>query len=213
MRRIATAGRGLLPHSAGGNLPGYRPSVHSSAVALTRDIGNAGLHQGNLARKVRLGRVYVGSHGHSDEIISHFMQTSTHYGKVDGRMDIFVVDDSAIIREHIATMLGRIANIRITGQADDAPAAIEGIARNPPDVVVLDISLRTSNGMDVLRYVARECPATKVIILSNYSEPESRELFLNAGAYQFFDKSLEFDKIRDAVAKLANPAPAPQTRH
>lgn len=120
-------------------------------------------------------------------------------------MDIFIVDDSAIIREHIVAMLIRIANTKITGQADDAPEAIQEIARNPPDLVVLDIALRSSNGMDVLRYVSREYPATKVIILSNHSEPESRELFLNAGAYQFFDKSLEFEKIRDAIDRLANP--------
>lgn len=120
-------------------------------------------------------------------------------------MDIFIVDDSTIIREHIVAMLTRISNTRITGQTDDAPEAIQEIARNPPDLVVLDIALRTSNGMDVLRYVSREYPATKVIILSNHSEPESRELFLNAGAYQFFDKSLEFEKIRDAIDKLANP--------
>lgn len=120
-------------------------------------------------------------------------------------MDIFIVDDSTIIREHIVAMLTRISNTKIIGQADDAPEAIEEITRNPPDLVVLDIALRTSNGMDVLRYVSREYPATKVIILSNHSEPESRELFLNAGAYQFFDKSLEFEKIRDAIDKLANP--------
>ena len=120
-------------------------------------------------------------------------------------MDIFIVDDSAIIREHIVAMLTRISNTKITGQANDAPEAIEEIARNPPDLVVLDIALRSSNGMDVLRYVSREYPATKVIILSNHSEPESRELFLYAGAYQFFDKSLEFEKIRDAIDKLANP--------
>lgn len=120
-------------------------------------------------------------------------------------MNIFIVDDSAVIRDHIAAMIGRITNTNITGLANDAPEAIKDIARCPPDLVVLDIALKTSNGMDVLRFVARECPATKVIILSNHSEPESRELFLNAGAYQFFDKSLEFDKIRDAVTALANP--------
>ena len=121
-------------------------------------------------------------------------------------MDIFIVDDSAIIREHIVAMLTRISNTKIIGQADDAPEAIQEIARNRPDLVMLDIALRASNGMDVLRYVAREYPATKVIILSNHSEPESRELFLNAGAFQFFDKSLEFDKVRDAIDRLANPA-------
>jgi DNA-binding NarL/FixJ family response regulator len=120
-------------------------------------------------------------------------------------MNIFIVDDSAIIRDHIVALLGRISNIAITGQAEDAPEAIEDIARNPPDVVVLDIALRTSNGMDVLRYVSREYPATKVIVLSNNAELESREIFLNAGAYQFFDKSLEFEKIRDSVTILANP--------
>jgi DNA-binding NarL/FixJ family response regulator len=43
----------------------------------------------------------------------------------------------------------------------------------------------------------------KVIILSNHAEKESRELFMNAGAHQFFDKSLEFDKVQAAVAMLA----------
>jgi DNA-binding NarL/FixJ family response regulator len=124
-------------------------------------------------------------------------------------MNIFIVDDSAIIRDHIVAMLGRITNTQVTGQADDAPEAIADIARHPPDLVVLDIALRTSNGMDVLRYVSQQLPATKVIVLSNHSEPESRELFMNAGAYQFFDKSLEFDKIRDAITTLANPAKKP----
>ena len=121
-------------------------------------------------------------------------------------MNVFIVDDSAIIRDHIAAMLNQIPNTRITGLAEDAPEAIHDIAQQHPDVVVLDIRLRTSNGMDVLRYVVRECPATKVIILSNHAERESRELFMSAGAHQFFDKSLEFDKVHDAIAALATVA-------
>ena len=134
----------------------------------------------------------------------HAMLTAPKQG--DRRMDIFIVDDSAIIRDHIAAMLNQIPNTRITGRADDAPAAIHDIAQRPPDVVVLDISLRTSNGLDVLRFVVNEYPATKVIMLSNHAEKESRELFMNAGAHQFFDKSLEFEKVRDAVATLAASA-------
>ena len=128
------------------------------------------------------------------------------FEKVNGPMDIFIVDDSAMIRDHIVAILRHIPNTKITGQADDAPEAIREIARCPPDLVVLDIRLRASNGLDVLQFVAREYPATKVIILSNHAQPESRELFMNAGAHQFFDKSLEFDKIHDAVATLAESA-------
>lgn len=104
-------------------------------------------------------------------------------------------------------MLGQIANAHVTDSAEDAIGAIRSIAQNRPDVIVLDIALRASNGMEVLRYVTRECPATRVIILSNHAELESRELFLKAGAYQFFDKSLEFDKIRESVALLAGSSP------
>jgi DNA-binding NarL/FixJ family response regulator len=121
-------------------------------------------------------------------------------------MDIFIVDDSAMIRDHIAAMLNRIPNTRITGRAEAAPEAIRDISLSPPDVVVLDIRLRASNGLDVLRFVNHKYPATKVIILSNHAEKESRALFMDAGAHQFFDKSLEFDKIQDAVASLAAAA-------
>ncbi|MEQ1517646.1 MAG: response regulator [Usitatibacteraceae bacterium] len=120
-------------------------------------------------------------------------------------MDIFIVDDSAVIREHIAAMVNQIPNTRITGRAEDAPEAIHDIGQMQPDVVVLDIRLRASNGMDVLRYVVSECPGTKVIILSNHAEKESRELFMSAGAHDFFDKSLEFDKVHAAIAALAAP--------
>lgn len=122
-------------------------------------------------------------------------------------MNVFIVDDSASIRDRIATMLSGISNTRMVGTAETADEAIEQIAASPPDVVVLDIRLRASNGLDVMRYVARECPATKVIILSNHSEDESRALFMKAGAHDFFDKSLEFDNIRSALTRLAATLP------
>jgi DNA-binding NarL/FixJ family response regulator len=116
---------------------------------------------------------------------------------------VLIVDDSALIRGRIAAMLEHIPNIIVSGWAEDATAAIGLIRQDPPDVVVLDISLKTSNGMEVLRYVAGTHPAIKVIVLSNYSEEASRARFLAAGAYGFYDKSLEFDKIRDAIGRLA----------
>lgn len=127
-------------------------------------------------------------------------------------MDIFIVDDSAAIRDHIAALLESIPNTKVTGLADDAPEAIHDISQGPPDVLVLDIRLRASNGMDVLRFVASKYPATKVFILSNHAEKESRELFLDAGAHQFFDKSLEFDKLHDEIAALASSSPGGRSR-
>jgi two-component system, response regulator, stage 0 sporulation protein F len=69
--------------------------------------------------------------------------------------------------------------------------------------VLLDISLRGGSGMEVLRHVNRDLPDVKVIMLSSHSEPEYREHFKDAGAYLFFDKAQEFDKVSDALIDLA----------
>src|SRR5438093_22214 len=72
-------------------------------------------------------------------------------------------------------------------------------------VVLLDINLSdgNGNGMEVLRVVAAEHPKTKVIVVSNCSDPTHRRYFAKAGAYAFFDKSHELAAMRRMLASLA----------
>jgi DNA-binding NarL/FixJ family response regulator len=126
---------------------------------------------------------------------------------------IFLVEDSAIIRERLLRLLEGLDGVEIVGDADTATAAIAGIAATAPDVVVLDIKLRNSSGIDVLRHIKNRLQGIKVIMLTNYATGEYRRRCFEAGAEYFLDKTNEFqrlqgilDQLRHNVHTGANPS-------
>jgi len=115
---------------------------------------------------------------------------------------IFLVEDSAIIRERLLRLLEGLAGVEVVGDADTAAGAIAGIAAAAPDVVVLDIKLRNSSGIDVLRHIKSRLPGIKVIILTNYASGEYRRRCFEAGAEYFLDKTNEFQKLQGILDQL-----------
>lgn len=123
-------------------------------------------------------------------------------------MKLFIVEDSEVVRERLATMLGDIANLQIVGYARDASGAAESFSSlvkggMTPDAAVLDIRLAKGNGMGVLRFIKSQAPATKVIMLTNFAYPQYRKRCLADGADYFFDKSSEFMKMREVLEQMA----------
>lgn len=118
-------------------------------------------------------------------------------------MTIFVADDSAIMRERLASMVAELpGGMKLVGQASDAPQAAEAIRRVKPDVVVLDIHMPGGNGIDVLRKIRKDSPAAVVLMLTNYCYPQFRQRCMDAGADYFFDKSAEFGKVAEVLQRL-----------
>jgi DNA-binding NarL/FixJ family response regulator len=104
-------------------------------------------------------------------------------------------------------MLAAIDNVTIAGEARTASEAIAGIDATRPNVVLLDLNLGDSSGMDVLRAVSRKLPVASVIVLTNHAEPQYRRACLKAGARHFLDKSTQFDCVRTVISNLeANPS-------
>ena len=123
-------------------------------------------------------------------------------------MNVFIVDDSAIVREKLAAMLSDIAGVRCIGQAGNACDAIRSIAELKPDVVVLDIRLGAGgNGMDVLTQVKKQPPSPIVIMLTNYPYPEYRKRCLALGADYFFDKVTEIEQVSELFYRLTQAKP------
>jgi len=120
----------------------------------------------------------------------------------EAEMNVFIVEDSASIRERLVTMLGDIDGVTVIGEADTPRAALEGILRTRPDSVLLDIQLIGGSGLDVLREAHPQVPATVFIVLTNYPSPQYRRVFMEAGAAYFFDKSTEIAKVREVIAGL-----------
>lgn len=119
-------------------------------------------------------------------------------------MEIFLVEDSPPIRVRLAEMLAAIPGASLVGVAERADAAIRDILAKRPDVVVLDLSLAGgTSGFEVLRGVCREAPEIDFYMLSNFAAEPYRSLAERLGAREFFDKSTEFDRVRQIIAERA----------
>ncbi|MDH4190467.1 MAG: response regulator transcription factor [Betaproteobacteria bacterium] len=112
---------------------------------------------------------------------------------------VFLVEDSQLVRERLETMVTAISGARTVGSAGRADDAIRAILAEHPDVVVLDLKLAQGSGFDVLRAVHEAAPAIDVYMLSNFATEPYRRIAERLGARDFFDKSSELDRVRDAL--------------
>jgi DNA-binding NarL/FixJ family response regulator len=110
---------------------------------------------------------------------------------------VFIVDDSAVLRERLITILSELKGIEIIGQAKGPLEAQEAIPKLKPDVVILDIRMPGGKGIDVLENIKKGKSPPIVIMFTNYPYPQYRKKYMDAGADFFFDKSTEFDKITE----------------
>ena len=115
---------------------------------------------------------------------------------------IFVVEDSSIVRERLVAVLHELAGVYVVGEAENANAAVAGILRTQPHLVLLDVHLVDGTGMDVLRAIHPRLPDIVFVVLTNYSELIYRHAYLKAGAAFYLDKSHEFQNVPRIVMDL-----------
>jgi two-component system, NarL family, response regulator DevR len=118
-------------------------------------------------------------------------------------MDVFLVEDSSQVVERLQEMLGAIQGVRTVGSAARADDAIRDVLTLRPDAVLCDIGLAQGTGFDVLRALHEQAPGIEVFMLSNFATEPYRRLAARLGARDFFDKSTELGRMRDAVAARA----------
>lgn len=133
-------------------------------------------------------------------------------------MRILLVDDHALVREGLRTLLAAHPGTEVIGEAADAPQAREAVARLQPDLVLMDIGLRDGHGIALATELLRDHPGLAVLMLSMYDNPEYVHQALQAGARGYILKdgpSSEILAAIDAVAaggsyiaaRLARPTP------
>ena len=118
-------------------------------------------------------------------------------------MEVFLVEDSQMVRERLESMLAQVPGTTVVGHAAGATDAIRNILAARPDLVVLDVQLAEGSGFDVLRALHAEAPELDVVMLTNYSADPYRQIAQRFGARALFDKSREFERVRDLVAARA----------
>lgn len=116
---------------------------------------------------------------------------------------IFIVDDSAIVRDRLTSLLAELESVKIIGYAENSAQATDEILQSKPDIVILDIFLNGGNGITVLKNIRGKKIQSKIIVLTNYAQEQYRKKCFEEGADYFFDKSIEFDKIVDIITRFS----------
>ena len=106
-------------------------------------------------------------------------------------MNILLVDDHALVRAGIRTLINQIDSFQVVGEADGVERGLALLRELGPDLVVTDITLGNESGLDLLAAIKRERPATRVVVLSMHSADEvvSDALRLGADAYLLKDSA------------------------
>jgi len=118
---------------------------------------------------------------------------------------VLIADDNAPVAEMLKELITDPGRIEVVGVAETEHAAIAEIQRLRPDVVVLDLQLKTGSGTDVIRAVraSKELAGTRVIVISNHTAPQLKAGCLELGANNYFDKVKELPELTTELQRLA----------
>ena len=120
-----------------------------------------------------------------------------------GSVRIVLVDDHAVLRHGLRSLLERELGYAVIGEAADGPTAIEMVMQLLPDVLVIDIMMPGMSGLEVIRHVHKRAPQTKVVVLSMHADaPYVREA-LRAGAVGYVLKEAPASEFVRAVREAA----------
>jgi DNA-binding NarL/FixJ family response regulator len=115
---------------------------------------------------------------------------------------ILVVDDHPIVRQGLALLINREADLLVCGEAEDAMGAMHVLASAKPDVLIVDLSLSGPDGLDLLKNIRTTHPALPVLILSMHDELIYAERALRAGANGYIMKQVATEKVLVAVRRI-----------
>jgi DNA-binding NarL/FixJ family response regulator len=115
---------------------------------------------------------------------------------------ILIVDDHPAVREALAIRLARLPDVEVCGEAADAAEALRLAAASDPDVAVIDIALKTSNGIDLIKRLKARNERIRMIVWSMYGDDLYAERALRAGALGYINKEEATDKIVEAIRQV-----------
>jgi DNA-binding NarL/FixJ family response regulator len=120
----------------------------------------------------------------------------------NGRHKVLVVDDHPIVRQGLTQLIGQENDLYVIGGAEDAPAALDAIEKLQPDIALVDISLRETNGIELIKDIKIRHPRLPVLVLSMHQETFYAERVLRAGARGYVTKEEATERVVQAIRQV-----------
>jgi DNA-binding NarL/FixJ family response regulator len=116
---------------------------------------------------------------------------------------VLLVDDQALFREALATLLEVRPEIEVVGEAADGAEALDRVAGLRPDVVLMDLHMPVLDGIAATRRLRVERPGTRVLALTTFDDDEDVFAALRAGAVGYLLKDVSGDRLVEALLAAA----------
>jgi len=118
------------------------------------------------------------------------------------KLKVLLVDDHPITRQGMKALVNQQPNLEVCGEADNAAYAIELVSKLQPDLAIVDIALKTTNGIELTKNIKVQAPNLPVLIVSMHDEGLYAERALRAGAMGYLMKQEAGEKIIQAIQRL-----------
>ena len=115
---------------------------------------------------------------------------------------VLLVDDHPVLRRGLSQLINQESDMTVCGEAEDAPKAFEAVGQLEPDVVVVDVSLKGSNGIELLKNLKARYPNLPVLVLSMHDESLYAERALRAGGLGYIMKDEAFEQVLVAIRQV-----------
>jgi DNA-binding NarL/FixJ family response regulator len=112
---------------------------------------------------------------------------------------ILIVDDHPMVREGLAMRIATNPNWQVCGEAATQEEALTIVKETAPDLVLVDISLKNGNGIELIKELKARHPAVKMLVVSGFQESLYAERALRAGALGYLNKQESNEKVMDAI--------------
>jgi len=119
-------------------------------------------------------------------------------------LKIILADDHRIIREGLRALLDKEPDMEVIAEAEDGRTTVRLAREFKPDVVIMDITMPTLNGIEATRQIVSELPETKVIALSMHSDRKFVREMLGAGASGYLLKDSAFEDLSQALYAVSH---------
>ncbi len=117
---------------------------------------------------------------------------------------VLIVDDHAILRMGLASLLASKSEIEVVGDASDGPSGIRKALKLKPDVVIMDLMMPGMDGIEATKELLAKTPECKILILTTFGTSNGINNALEAGAMGAVMKNCDFSELADAIRAVAS---------
>ncbi len=109
--------------------------------------------------------------------------------------------------QRLTEMLHQIDTVHLIGAADTESSAVDFVARNCVDVMILDLNLKQGTGFGVMRALAHMAVKPRIVVLTNYDLPEYKTAATALGAAYFLDKANDYGRLAAVLQEIGAGPP------